>query len=195
MISVAANEIPREMAELTRAALNHDWETARRIHRKYLPLMQANFIESNPMPVKAVLAMMGRIEEAYRLPHGSDAARYPLQAAKDRDRSRSGGEACSRHSRHGRVLYLRKLAGWAAQDRPAPILVRAMQPWKRPARRPRPQPRALAWTLCHAVGGPQHLSEHAGCFDSERMQVHLRDWRCAIADWVPERRRLWQHSS
>jgi 4-hydroxy-tetrahydrodipicolinate synthase len=68
IISVASNEIPREMAEMTRAALSNDWETARRLHRKYLPLMQANFIESNPLPVKAVLAMMGKIEEVYRLP-------------------------------------------------------------------------------------------------------------------------------
>src|SRR6476660_1619852 len=68
IISVASNEIPREMAEMTRAALNNDWGAARRIHRKYLPLMQGNFIESNPMPVKAVLAMMGRLEEVYRLP-------------------------------------------------------------------------------------------------------------------------------
>jgi 4-hydroxy-tetrahydrodipicolinate synthase len=68
IISVASNEIPREMAEMTRAALANDWETARRIHRKYLPLMLANFIESNPLPVKAVLAMMGKIEEVYRLP-------------------------------------------------------------------------------------------------------------------------------
>jgi len=68
IISVASNEIPREMAEMTRAALNNDWPTARRIHRKYLPLMQGNFIESSPLPVKAVLAMMGKIEEIYRLP-------------------------------------------------------------------------------------------------------------------------------
>jgi 4-hydroxy-tetrahydrodipicolinate synthase len=68
VISVASNEIPREMAEMTRAALNNDWSTARIIHRKYLPLMQANFIESSPLPVKAVLAMMGKIEEVYRLP-------------------------------------------------------------------------------------------------------------------------------
>jgi 4-hydroxy-tetrahydrodipicolinate synthase len=68
IISVASNEIPREMAELTQAALDNDWKKARRIHRKFLPLMQANFIESNPMPVKAVLAMMGRMEEIYRLP-------------------------------------------------------------------------------------------------------------------------------
>ena len=68
VISVVSNEIPTEMATMTRAALNNDWETARRIHRKYLPLMQANFIESSPLPVKAVLAMMGKIEEVYRLP-------------------------------------------------------------------------------------------------------------------------------
>jgi len=68
IISVASNEIPHEMANLTRAALNNDWTTARSIHRKYLALMQANFIESNPLPVKAVLSMMGKIEENYRLP-------------------------------------------------------------------------------------------------------------------------------
>jgi 4-hydroxy-tetrahydrodipicolinate synthase len=68
IISVASNEIPREMAEMTRAALSNDWTSARTLHRKYLPLMQANFIESSPLPVKAVLAMMGKIEEVYRLP-------------------------------------------------------------------------------------------------------------------------------
>ena len=68
VISVASNEIPHEMASLARAALANDWTTARALHRKYLPLMQANFIESNPLPVKAVLAMMGKIEEVYRLP-------------------------------------------------------------------------------------------------------------------------------
>lgn len=68
IISVASNEIPREMSEMTQAVLDNNWEKARRIHRKFLPLMQANFIESNPLPVKAVLAMMGKIEENYRLP-------------------------------------------------------------------------------------------------------------------------------
>ncbi len=68
LISVASNEIPHEMAALTRAALANDWTTARALQRKYLPLMQANFIESSPLPVKAVLAMMGKIEEVYRLP-------------------------------------------------------------------------------------------------------------------------------
>ena len=68
VISVASNEIPREMAAMTRAALNNDWTAARTIHRKFFPLMLANFIESSPLPVKAVLAMMGKIEEVYRLP-------------------------------------------------------------------------------------------------------------------------------
>src|SRR3954470_22517412 len=68
IISVCSNEIPKEMAELTRAALAGKWDEARAIHKKYLALMQANFIESNPMPVKAVLAMMGKAEENYRLP-------------------------------------------------------------------------------------------------------------------------------
>jgi 4-hydroxy-tetrahydrodipicolinate synthase len=68
VVSVASNEIPHEMAAMARAALENDWVTARGIHRKYLPLMQANFIESSPLPVKAVLAMMGKIEENYRLP-------------------------------------------------------------------------------------------------------------------------------
>jgi 4-hydroxy-tetrahydrodipicolinate synthase len=68
VISVASNEIPREMAEMTRAALDNDWTTARSLQRKYLGLMVGNFIESSPLPVKAVLAMMGKIEEVYRLP-------------------------------------------------------------------------------------------------------------------------------
>src|SRR5271165_205163 len=68
VVSVASNVIPREMMSLTRAALSNDWATARALNRKYLPLMQANFIESSPLPVKALLAMMGKIEEVYRLP-------------------------------------------------------------------------------------------------------------------------------
>jgi 4-hydroxy-tetrahydrodipicolinate synthase len=68
IISVCSNEIPAEMSQLAQAALDGDWTRARQIQRKFLPLMQVNFIESNPMPVKAALAMMGRIEENYRLP-------------------------------------------------------------------------------------------------------------------------------
>jgi 4-hydroxy-tetrahydrodipicolinate synthase len=68
IISVVSNEIPAEMTRMTGAALSNQWDAARQLFRKYLPLMQANFIESNPGPAKAVLAMMGRIEEFYRLP-------------------------------------------------------------------------------------------------------------------------------
>ena len=68
LISVASNEIPSEMTAMVRAALSNDWNAARKLCRKYLPLMQANFIESSPLPVKAVLAMMGKVEEVYRLP-------------------------------------------------------------------------------------------------------------------------------
>ena len=68
IISVVSNEIPAEMTRLTQAALANKWDMARLMFRKYLPLMQANFMESNPGPAKAVLSMMGRIEEVYRLP-------------------------------------------------------------------------------------------------------------------------------
>lgn len=68
VVSVIANELPGEFANMVHAALAGDWPTARRIHYALLPLMEANFIESNPIPVKAALAVMGTIEEAYRLP-------------------------------------------------------------------------------------------------------------------------------
>ncbi len=68
IVSVVSNEIPAEMTRLTQAALANKWDVARSIFRRYLPLMQANFMESNPGPAKAVLSMMGRIEEVYRLP-------------------------------------------------------------------------------------------------------------------------------
>ena len=68
IISVASNVIPSEIAQMTQAALDGDWQRARSLHRKYLPLMQALFIESNPMPAKCLLALMGRVEENYRLP-------------------------------------------------------------------------------------------------------------------------------
>ncbi|HEY4930499.1 MAG TPA: 4-hydroxy-tetrahydrodipicolinate synthase [Terriglobales bacterium] len=68
IISVVSNEIPAEMTRLTQSALANKWDMARLLFRKYLPLMQANFMESNPGPAKAVLSMMGRVEEVYRLP-------------------------------------------------------------------------------------------------------------------------------
>ncbi len=68
LVSVVSNIIPAEMAEMVRAALGNDWSTARRINRKYFRLIQGIFRETSPGPAKAILAMMGRIEEQYRLP-------------------------------------------------------------------------------------------------------------------------------
>lgn len=68
LISVAANEAPREMTALTRACLDNNWDEARRLNSELWALMKANFIETSPGPVKAALAMMGKIEEVYRLP-------------------------------------------------------------------------------------------------------------------------------
>jgi 4-hydroxy-tetrahydrodipicolinate synthase len=68
LISVASNEIPGEMTELVRRGLAGDIAGAREIHRRYLALMDINFIESNPIPVKAALAMMGLCEPVWRLP-------------------------------------------------------------------------------------------------------------------------------
>jgi len=68
VISVASNEIPGEMAQMVEAAERNDFAGARAIHARILPLMQANFVESNPGPVKAAMAAMGLLEEVYRLP-------------------------------------------------------------------------------------------------------------------------------
>jgi 4-hydroxy-tetrahydrodipicolinate synthase len=68
LISVASNLIPAEMVEMVHAALANDWETARRVNRKYFRLMQGLFKETSPGPVKAILAMMGKAGENYRLP-------------------------------------------------------------------------------------------------------------------------------
>ena len=68
VISVAANQIPAEMAQLCRHGLRGEFDQARTIHRKYLPLMEINFVESNPIPVKAALALMGLLEPVWRLP-------------------------------------------------------------------------------------------------------------------------------
>jgi 4-hydroxy-tetrahydrodipicolinate synthase len=68
VISVASNEIPAEMARLTQLAVQGDFRAAREIHRRFLPLMEVNFIESNPIPVKAALSEMGLLEPVWRLP-------------------------------------------------------------------------------------------------------------------------------
>jgi 4-hydroxy-tetrahydrodipicolinate synthase len=68
VISVASNEIPAEMAKLCNFALENDFLAARRIHTRYLPLMEVNFVESNPIPVKAAMAQMGLLQPVWRLP-------------------------------------------------------------------------------------------------------------------------------
>lgn len=68
VIAVVSNEVPREMAEMVEAAERNDFATARASFRRLMPLMLVNFLEANPIPVKAALASMGLIDEVYRLP-------------------------------------------------------------------------------------------------------------------------------
>lgn len=68
IISVASNEIPKAMSDLAAAVLAGDFERARKLHYTWLDLMNINFIESNPIPVKTALALMGKIKEVFRLP-------------------------------------------------------------------------------------------------------------------------------
>jgi len=68
LISVASNEIPADMTRLVQSALSGDFAEARRLHFQYLSLMDINFVESNPIPVKAALAEMGLLQPVWRLP-------------------------------------------------------------------------------------------------------------------------------
>jgi 4-hydroxy-tetrahydrodipicolinate synthase len=81
VISVVSNEAPREMAQLVQAALDGELGQARRLHYHLLPLMRANFLESNPVPVKTALALMGRGSGRLRAPLGppADATRRRLE--------------------------------------------------------------------------------------------------------------------
>jgi len=68
IISVASNEIPAEMVQMVEAAERNDFVAARAMHTRLLPLLLVNFIESNPIPVKAAMAAMGVLDDTYRLP-------------------------------------------------------------------------------------------------------------------------------
>jgi 4-hydroxy-tetrahydrodipicolinate synthase len=68
VISVVSNEIPKEMSEMVEAAERNDFAAARAIHNRIVGLMQINFVEANPGPVKYAMAAMGLLEEVYRLP-------------------------------------------------------------------------------------------------------------------------------
>jgi 4-hydroxy-tetrahydrodipicolinate synthase len=68
IVSVVSNQIPTEMAQLAQHCLAGDFAAARAIQARFLPLMNINFIESNPIPVKAAMALMGLLEPVWRLP-------------------------------------------------------------------------------------------------------------------------------
>ena len=80
IISVAANEIPKLMSEMTGAALSGDFDRARQVHNRILPLMTGNFIESSPIPVKTAMKMLGIIP--------NDAVRSPLAPITDANRKK-----------------------------------------------------------------------------------------------------------
>ena len=82
LISVVANEIPAEMRELVQAALDGDFAKAREIQRQFFALMEVNFVESNPIPVKYAMAQMGLLEPVWRLPlvPPSEASRAKIDA-------------------------------------------------------------------------------------------------------------------
>ena len=82
VISVTANALPKKSADLTAAALRGEWATARRLHYEMLPLTRALFLETNPIPIKAAMAMMGYCRDEPRLPllPMSDAPRAKLRA-------------------------------------------------------------------------------------------------------------------
>jgi 4-hydroxy-tetrahydrodipicolinate synthase len=86
LVSVASNVIPGQMTRMVRAALENDWVGARRINQHFFRLMQANFWEASPAPVKALLSMLGRGEEVLRLPM------VPVSAATRRNLERVVGE-------------------------------------------------------------------------------------------------------
>jgi len=81
-VSVIANIVPRETAELVHAALDGDWKRARELHYRLFPLARAAFLETNPIPIKEAMAMAGMLEPEFRLPmcRMSDANREKLRA-------------------------------------------------------------------------------------------------------------------
>jgi 4-hydroxy-tetrahydrodipicolinate synthase len=94
LISVASNIIPRQMTDLTQAGMRGDFMLARQLQRKYLPLMEVNFIESNPGPVKAGMAMMGLLQPVWRLPL---VAPLPANESRIRQVLQNCGQLAGRH--------------------------------------------------------------------------------------------------
>src|SRR5262249_2760613 len=87
VISVASNVAPREVSQMVKAYASGQTKKAQQLHQKLYPLFKDLFIESNPIPVKAALAMMGQIEEEYRLP-------LVRLGAKNRETLRGTLKAC-----------------------------------------------------------------------------------------------------
>jgi 4-hydroxy-tetrahydrodipicolinate synthase len=85
VVSVVSNQIPAEMTELAQACLRGDFAAARQIQSRFLPLMTVNFVESNPIPVKEGMAMMGLLEPVYRLPmcRASEQSRARIEKVLD----------------------------------------------------------------------------------------------------------------
>jgi 4-hydroxy-tetrahydrodipicolinate synthase len=81
VISVIANIVPRDVADMTHAALDGDWKRARELHYRLFPLARAAFLETNPIPIKEAMAMAGMLEPEFRLPlcRMSDANREKLR--------------------------------------------------------------------------------------------------------------------
>jgi len=87
VISVVSNVIPRQVAQMVQLFADGKARTALKVHEKYYPLFKDLFLETNPVPVKAALAMLGQIEEEYRLP-------LVAMAAKNRERLRQSLKTC-----------------------------------------------------------------------------------------------------
>jgi 4-hydroxy-tetrahydrodipicolinate synthase len=99
VISVASNEIPGPMTELAHLALAGDFAGARAIQRRYFPLMQVNFIEANPGPVKWAMSRMGLLEPVFRLPMvlPSDASQEKIDQVLESLKLAEGAAVASRH--------------------------------------------------------------------------------------------------
>jgi 4-hydroxy-tetrahydrodipicolinate synthase len=97
IVSVVSNEIPGEMTRLTQLAMKGDFAQARALQRQWLPLMEVNFVESNPIPVKAAMALMGLLEPVWRLPM---CAPMPASQAKIEAVLNSCGLLASARSSH-----------------------------------------------------------------------------------------------
>ena len=126
VISVASNLVPDRMAKLVGLALKGDWDSARKLHYELLPLFKSMFIETNPIPIKAAMAMKGMMTETYRLPlcpmapKNREALEAALRELKDPVSSRasctkvSGGSSSARRRVDARFL---KRGGTASGER------------------------------------------------------------------------------